>query len=121
MIADYAEVLIQTKDNLIDEEVNRLLVQALELDRDNQKALWFAGLGAFRAGDYGVATRHWEHLHRLVDHNTEMAQMLSGAIEEAKVRSGELEVLPEKEPEGVEAGPAEGETAGPAPAQPAAG
>jgi len=107
MIANYVEALSLANDNSLEGRVRELVEQALTLNSQNEKALWLGGMGAFRDKDYKLATSRWESLYDLTPRSSEMSQMLQGAIEEAKVRSGELLIVPEKTtreavPEGAE-------------------
>ena len=93
MIADYAEALSRANDNSLEGRVTDLVEQALTLNSRNEKALWLGGMAAFRAEDFKLATSRWQSLYDLTPRSSEMSQMLEGAIEEAKVRSGELQVV----------------------------
>ena len=96
LVASYAEAISRANDNTIDDQVIALMEQALELDPKNQKALWFGGMGAFRSGNYQLASERWQTLQRLIPAGSAIAQPLAGAIEEARVRSGDLQVVPEQ-------------------------
>ena len=96
MVADYAEALSRANDNSLEGRVRELVEQALQLNAQNTKALWLGGMGAFRAEDYKLATRRWEQLYELTPRSGEFSQMLQGAIEEAKIRSGEMVIVPDQ-------------------------
>lgn len=96
LLSDYAEVVSRTQDNQFDEQAMALLTQALDLDPSNQKALWLAGMGSFQAKQYPMAIIHWERLYQLVPNGSEMKSSLQGAIEEAKIRNGDLQIVPEE-------------------------
>lgn len=96
MVASYAEALSLANDNSLEGRVKELIEQALQLNAQNTKALWMGGMSAFRAEDYKLATRRWEQLYELTPRSSELSQMLQGAIEEAKIRSGEMVIVPEE-------------------------
>lgn len=96
MVANYAEALSRANDNSLQGRVQELIEQALKLNAQNTKALWLGGMIAFRAEDYKLATRRWEQLYELTPRSSELSQMLQGAIEEAKIRSGEMVIVPEE-------------------------
>ena len=117
MVANYAEALSRANDNSLEGRVSELVEQALQLNAQNTRALWLGGMSAFRNEDFKLATRRWEQLYELTPRSSEMSQMLQGAIEEAKIRSGEMVIVPDeadaqpKEPaEGVDPGAATGES-----------
>jgi cytochrome c-type biogenesis protein CcmH len=88
LVASYAEARALANDNRIDQESTRLVNQALSLDADNPKALWLAGMSAFRGEDYGTAVEHWKRLARLLPAGSEMSPIVEGALEEAEMRAG---------------------------------
>jgi len=96
MVANYAEALSRANDNSLEGRVMELVEQALQLNAQNTRALWLGGMGAFRTENYKLATRRWEQLYELTPRSSEMSQMLQGAIEEAKIRSGEMIIVPEE-------------------------
>jgi cytochrome c-type biogenesis protein CcmH len=106
LLSDYAEAMSLSNDNQIGDEAMILLNKALRLDSNNEKALWLAGMGAFKAGEYKLAGQRWEHLYKLIPGNSEMRRSLQGAIEEAKIRSGEILITPEEETKPAAAIPA---------------
>ena len=96
MVANYAEALSLANNNSLEGHVKELIEKALQLNAQNTKALWLGGMSAFRSAEYKLATRRWEQLAELTPRSSEFSQMLQGAIEEAKIRSGEMVIVPDE-------------------------
>ncbi|MDR1849463.1 MAG: c-type cytochrome biogenesis protein CcmI, partial [Zoogloeaceae bacterium] len=71
LLTDYAEVIAlnampenpgDASPNAFRGKPRKLLLQALKLNPDHNKALFLAGAAAFEAGDKQEAARHWEKL-----------------------------------------------------------
>lgn len=84
LLAGYAQALTMANNRRITERAQRLAERALELDPDNQMALWLAGSGAMSDGDGERAARHWRRLARQLPAGGEMTRMLKGYIAEAE-------------------------------------
>jgi cytochrome c-type biogenesis protein CcmH len=98
LVADYGEALAMANDNRPDAQVARLVNQALQLDGGNMKALWWAGMAAFRAQDYPTAVERWKNLEQRLPPGHDMSDILASALEEAEIRAGMREVEPLVEP-----------------------
>jgi cytochrome c-type biogenesis protein CcmH len=61
-VAGFAESLILLDERAIDGQAAALLEQALALDPDNARALWYGGIVAFRRGDLPLAQQRWVEL-----------------------------------------------------------
>ncbi|MEX2150622.1 MAG: tetratricopeptide repeat protein [Steroidobacteraceae bacterium] len=61
-IVGYAESLLISDEREIDGRAAELIEQALALDPDNARALWYGGIVAFRRGDVALAQQHWVEL-----------------------------------------------------------
>ena len=59
---DLAEALVLTDDPARQGEAREILAAALATDATNQKALWYSGLMAARAGAREAASEHWMKL-----------------------------------------------------------
>lgn len=59
---DLAEALVLTDDPARQGEAREILAAALAADATNQKALWYSGLLAARAGDKATASERWMKL-----------------------------------------------------------
>lgn len=84
--ADYAETLALANDSRLQGRPVELINRALQLDPQNQKALWLAGNAAFQAQDFKQAISYWERLEKLLPVGSEGAQSVAASIEEAKGR-----------------------------------
>lgn len=58
----YAEALLMADENAMDGEAGRLFEAALQLEPQNPKALWYAGLHAIRNNDAATARDRWAAL-----------------------------------------------------------
>jgi cytochrome c-type biogenesis protein CcmH len=85
--ADYAESLALANDSQLQGRPVELINKALQLDPQNQKALWLAGNAAFQAQDFQQAISYWEKLEKLLPQGSEGAQSVATSIEEAKART----------------------------------
>ncbi|MDP9197906.1 MAG: tetratricopeptide repeat protein [Pseudomonadota bacterium] len=61
-IVGYAESLLISDEREIDGRAGELIEQALTLDPDNARALWYGGIVAFRRGDVARAQQRWVEL-----------------------------------------------------------
>lgn len=59
---DLAEALVLTDDPAVQPRARAIIDEALAADADNQKALWYQGVIAVRAGDNETAKRNWTRL-----------------------------------------------------------
>jgi cytochrome c-type biogenesis protein CcmH len=59
---DLAEALVLTDDPAAQPRAKAIIDDALAADADNQKALWYQGVIAVRAGDNGTAKKSWTRL-----------------------------------------------------------
>lgn len=57
-----AEALALSKGGDFSGESATLLQRALQLEPENQRALWFGGLASYQAADYPAAVKRWEKL-----------------------------------------------------------
>ncbi len=59
---DLAEALVLTDDPAVQPRARAIIDDALAADADNQKALWYQGVIAVRAGDNETAKKNWTRL-----------------------------------------------------------
>ncbi len=64
----------------ISSSVREMLETALEIDPQQQKALWLLGMVAAQSGDNESAVAHWQRLLELVDPNSEAAKTINQQI-----------------------------------------
>lgn len=61
-----------------------LLVKALSIDPNHQKALWLAGTGLFERGDFAGAIEYWSHLRDILPPGSEDIEVMHANIAEAE-------------------------------------
>lgn len=61
-VAGFAESLVLNDEREIDGQAAPLFEQALAVDPDNARALWYGGIIAFRRGDLALARQRWVEL-----------------------------------------------------------
>lgn len=100
LLADLAEILAQ-KNGRLAGRPGELILQALQLDPDNGKALYLAGAAAFEEGQYKIAIAHWEQLQKQFDPQSEDARNVAAGIAKARemggVKVGAGDTAPEAE------------------------
>ena len=84
--ADYAESMALANDSQLQGRPLELINKALQLDPENEKALWLAGNAAFQAQNFQQAVSYWEQLEKLLPAGSEGAQSVAASIEEARAR-----------------------------------
>jgi cytochrome c-type biogenesis protein CcmH len=83
---DYAETLALSNDSRLQGQPLELINKALQLDPDNQKALWLAGNAAYQAEDFQRAISYWEKLAKQLPPGSQGAQAVATTIEDARAR-----------------------------------
>jgi cytochrome c-type biogenesis protein CcmH len=84
-----------SQDGRIDDESVFLLERALELNPQEQKALWLMGIASAQAGDFAFAISYWESLLEQLEPGSGVAQSVQNQINEAQARLGmEPESIP---------------------------
>lgn len=84
--ADYAEALALANGAQLQGQPLILINKALQIDPDNEAALWLAGNAAFQARDFLMAVSHWERLEKLLPEGSEAAQTVSDGLAEARAQ-----------------------------------
>ena len=84
--ADYAETLALANDSELRGRPAELIDKALQLDPQNQKALWLAGNAAAQAQNFQQAVAYWERLLKLLPEGSEAARSVAASIEDARSR-----------------------------------
>ena len=82
--AEYAFVSAMAAGQRLDGRPTELINEALKVDPENAKALQLAGSAAFQAKDYKKAIDYWERVLKRVPAGSEVAEMITGRINEAK-------------------------------------
>lgn len=88
LLADLAEILAEKSGRLAGRPAE-LILQALQLEPDNVKALYLAGAAAYEEGQYKTAIAHWEKLQQQVDPQSTDASNIAAGIAKAREMSGE--------------------------------
>ncbi len=88
-LADYADAMAVVNGRSLDGEPEKLILQAVQLDPGNVKALALAGTIAFNRNQFAEAAQIWERAVRDADPAEEFVKQLQGAIDEARRRSGQ--------------------------------
>jgi cytochrome c-type biogenesis protein CcmH len=84
--ADYAESLAMANNSQLQGQPLELINRALQLDPNNQKALWLAGHAAYQSQNFQQAISHWEKLLKLLPEGSEGVQSVSASIEDARAQ-----------------------------------
>jgi cytochrome c-type biogenesis protein CcmH len=84
--ADYAETLALANGSELQGRPLEIINKALELDPQNQKALWLAGDAAFQDQNFQQAVSYWERLLKLLPADSEAAQAVSASLDDARAR-----------------------------------
>jgi cytochrome c-type biogenesis protein CcmH len=81
LLLDLAEALVLTEDPSVQPRAQAIIDEALAVDAGNQKALWYQGVMAVRAGDTETAKRNWT---RLLDANPppEIREVIASQLRE---------------------------------------
>ena len=89
-VVGYAESLVLNDEREIDGHAAELFEQALTMEPDNARALWYGGITAYRRGDLALAQQRWVELQ-----NHELPQDLRQVVAE---RLAEIEKSQGKSP-----------------------
>ncbi len=88
LLSDYAFALGMANGQRLQGQPLELINKALKLDPENPKALELAGSAAFEAKNYSQAINYWQKLLQKTPADSELAQVLSRRINEAKSLAG---------------------------------
>ncbi len=84
LLADLADSLAMTSGQSLQGRPTELIRQALNLDPNNQKALWLAGTSAYEQSNYAEALKYWRKLYMMLPEGSETAKTMEGNIAEAQ-------------------------------------
>ncbi|MGI9301980.1 MAG: c-type cytochrome biogenesis protein CcmI [Gammaproteobacteria bacterium] len=97
LLASFAEASGLSKQGNFTGRARELLRQALAIEPDNTRALWFAGLGDFQAGAFPDAIGKWERLSAAFPKDSQEHQLVQTSIERARTNmSGEAAPAPDQ-------------------------
>lgn len=88
LLAQQGEALGLAHGNDLRGRPRALFEQALAIDPRHPKALWYAGVGAFQAGDFAQAAEYWRLLAAQDSLPGDLATALQDRIAEARFRAG---------------------------------
>ena len=86
LLADYAEALAMSSATRLNGKPRQLVKQALQLEPDNRRALFLAGVAALDAGDNSDAVAYWEKLLPLVPEGGDLHNLLTEQL--GKMKAG---------------------------------
>lgn len=84
VLTDFADALAMSRGQSLQGEPEALVLRALKLDPNHNKALALAGSAALERNDAANAIKHWEKLVSLVPADSEMARDIKASINEAR-------------------------------------
>ena len=85
--ADYAFAAAMANGRRLEGQPTDLINKALKVDPENLKALQLAGSAAFEVKNYQLAIQYWERVLRTMPPDSEVGQVLSRRIDEARTLS----------------------------------
>lgn len=85
ILAQYAEAMALRMDTL-DGRPMELILEALEIDHEETKALELAGLSAFQKENWAESLHYWRRLLRLLPKDTEQHETIARATHIAETR-----------------------------------
>jgi cytochrome c-type biogenesis protein CcmH len=91
-IVGYAESLVLNDEREIDGHAAEMFEQALAMDPDNARALWYGGIVAYRRGDMGLAQQRWVELQNH-DLPPELRQVVAERLAEIDKAQGRSPVI----------------------------
>ena len=87
-LASYADVAATNAGGSLAGKPTALIQKALKADPDNPMALWLSGTADLETGNYAKALQTWERLAAMLQPGSQDAQMLQGAIDDVRAKSG---------------------------------
>jgi len=85
LLTDYADAMAMSSgEQTLEGRPMQLIMRALNLDPQNQKALWLAGTAAYERADFESALIYWRRILAMLDPNSETARTMAGNIAETE-------------------------------------
>ena len=85
LLTDYADaVAMSSGEQTLEGRPMQLIMRALNLDPQNQKALWLAGTAAYERADFESALIYWRRILAMLDPNSQTARTMAGNIAETE-------------------------------------
>ncbi len=75
--------------NNFDESASTLFTKALQIEPNNERGLWYAGMAAYQLQNYSASVKHWEKLIQQVpDDQADVKSALIKYLNDAKQKAG---------------------------------
>ncbi len=85
LLTDYADAMAMSSgEQTLEGRPMQLIMRALNLDPQNQKALWLAGTAAYERADFESALIYWKRIYSMLDPNSQTGQTMAGNIAETE-------------------------------------
>lgn len=85
LLTDYADAMAMSSgEQTLEGRPMQLIMRALNLDPQNQKALWLAGTAAYERADFEAALLYWKRILSMLDPNSQTARTMAGNIAETE-------------------------------------
>lgn len=85
LLTDYADAMAMSSgEQTLEGRPMQLIERALQLDPQNQKALWLAGTAAYERADFESALIYWKRIQVMLEPGSQTAQTMAGNIAETE-------------------------------------
>ncbi len=85
LLTDYADAMAMSSgEQTLEGRPMELIMRALNLDPQNQKALWLAGTAAYERADFESALVYWKRILAMLPPGSQTAQTMAGNIAETE-------------------------------------
>ncbi len=85
LLTDYADAMAMSSgEQTLEGRPMQLIMRALNLDPQNQKALWLAGTAAYERADFESALIYWKRILAMLDPDSQTARTMAGNIAETE-------------------------------------
>ncbi len=89
ILVSYGEAKVFAAENKFDEDSMSLFSKALQIQPNNERGLWYAGMAAYQLQDYKQSVEYWEKLIQQVpDDQAEVRTALGKYLDDAKQKAG---------------------------------
>ncbi len=85
LLTDYADAMAMSSgEQTLEGRPMQLIMRALNLDPQNQKALWLAGTAAYERADFENALIYWKRILAMLPPDSQTARTMAGNIAETE-------------------------------------
>ena len=89
ILVSYGEAKVFAAGNKFDKNSMSLFIKALQIQPNNERGLWYAGMAAYQLQDYKTSVDYWEKLIQQVpDDQAEVRSALGKYLDDAKQKAG---------------------------------